>query len=224
MSPCTGLRRLCRGALRGIMLVSLTACVSRGPRVEAPAKLTDPEALAAAQAQQAVRESWLRTHDHWAFEGRVAINNNGKGGNGRIDWRQEGDRYVVSLSAPVTRQSWRLIGDARSGAARLEGLQGGTREGDDAERLLREATGWEIPVQALTRWAQGMQGPAASADQIDFAADGRLRGVQESGWRIDYPLWFEPQDGRPALPRQIAAVREGAKVRLIIDRWDFGSP
>jgi outer membrane lipoprotein LolB len=192
--------------------------------METPAKLTDPEAVAAAQAQQAIREGWLRTHDVWAFEGRVAINNNGKGGNGRIDWRQEGDRYEVSLSAPVTRQSWRLIGDTRSKAGRLEGLQGGTREGEDAEQLLREATGWEIPIQALTRWAQGVAGPRAAPEQVDFAPDGRLRSVQESGWRIDYTLWFEPQGDRPALPRQIAAVRDGAKVRLIVDRWDFDAP
>lgn len=213
-----------RALCLGMVMVSLTACVSRGPRMETPAKLTDPEAVAAAQAQQAVRESWLRTHDSWAFEGRVAINNNGKGGNGRIDWRQEGDRYEVSLSAPVTRQSWRLTGDTRNKAGRLEGLEGGTREGEDAEQLLREATGWDIPIQALTRWAQGMPGPAATGEQIDFAPDGRLRSVQESGWRIDYSLWFEPQGDRPTLPRQIVAVREGAKVRLIVDRWDFGSP
>ena len=36
-------------------------------------------------------------------------------------------RFDVSLSAPVTRQSWRLVGDA--GAARLEGLEGGTARG-----------------------------------------------------------------------------------------------
>lgn len=220
MKPCMKWRR---GFFLGLMVVSLAACVSRGPRMETPAKLTDPEAVAAAQAQQAVRESWLRTHDSWSFEGRVAINNNGKGGNGRIDWRQEGDRYEVSLSAPVTRQSWRLIGDSRSKAGRLEGLEGGTREGEDAEQLLREATGWDIPIQPLTRWAQGMADPGATVEQIDFAPDGRLRSVQESGWRIDYALWFEPQGDRPALPRQIVAVRDGAKVRLIVDRWDFGS-
>lgn len=210
----------------GMAVVALAACASRGSRVQAPAKLTDPEAVAAAQAQQAVREGWLRAHDAWAFEGRVAINNNGKGGNGRIEWRQEGGRYVVSLSAPVTRQSWRLMGDMRGRGGRLEGLEGGVREGEDAEQLLREATGWDIPVQALTRWAQGVSGPDAAADsgQADFAPDGRLRSVQEAGWRIDYMLWFEPEGGRPTLPRQIAAVREGAKVRLIIDRWDFGSP
>ncbi len=212
-----------RALCLSMMVVVLAACVSRGPRMETPAKLTDPEAVAAAQAQQAIRESWLRTHGSWTFEGRVAINNNGKGGNGRIDWRQEGDRYEVSLSAPVTRQSWRLIGDTQSKAGRLEGLEGGTREGEDAEQLLREATGWDIPIQALTRWAQGMPAPGATAEQIDFAPDGRLRSVQESGWRIDYALWFEPQGDRPALPRQIIAVREGAKVRLIVDRWDFGS-
>src|SRR5690606_1661679 len=102
---------------------------------------------AAAEAREAQRRLWLDARPDWELQGRLAVSQAGKGGSGRIDWRQRGPRYEISLSAPVTRQSWRLSGDGAG--ARLEGLEGGPREGPDASRLLWEATGWIIPVQEM---------------------------------------------------------------------------
>jgi len=103
-------------------------------------------AQAAAEARQAGREAALAHQPRWGLEGRIALSNGRQGGSGRLDWQQDGDRYVVALSAPVTRQSWRVVGEP--GTVRLEGLDGGPRVGSDASDLLREATGWDIPVAA----------------------------------------------------------------------------
>lgn len=209
------------------MVLALGGCASRGVRPQATPQLTDPAAIAAAQARQATREAWLGEWPQWQFQGRVAVSQQSKGGNGRIEWRQDSDRYEVSLSAPVTRQSWRLSGDLHSGAGRLEGLEGGTREGEDAEQLLREATGWEIPLQSLLHWARGMPDATYRTDepaQMEFAADGRLRSLRQQDWRIDYQEWFEPEGERPAMPRRIEASRAGARVRLIVDQWNIGPP
>jgi outer membrane lipoprotein LolB len=154
----------------------------------------------------------------------VAISNAGKGGNGRIDWQQEQARYVVALSAPVTRQSWRLSGDTQSEAGRLEGLEGGTREGEDAEALLLEATGWEIPVNALAEWVRGLPAEGVPNPAQSFSGEGHLRALEQAGWRIDYLEWFESVGGQPVMPRRIEAARGPAKVRLIIDRWSLASP
>src|SRR3546814_11697571 len=55
-----------------------------------------------------------------SFSGRVALSGGSRGGGtGRIEWQQAGDRYRVTLSAPVSRQSWRLSGDDAS--ATIEG-------------------------------------------------------------------------------------------------------
>lgn len=205
----------------------LGGCASRGVRPQPSPQLTDPTAIAAAQARQATREAWLGARPDWQFQGRVAVSQQGKGGNGRIEWRQDDERYEVSLSAPVTRQSWRLTGDLHSQAGRLEGLEGGVREGEDAEQLLREATGWDIPLQSLVRWARGVADAAYRSDgpaQVEFAADGRLRSLREQDWRIDYQDWFEPEGERPAMPRRVEASRATARVRLIVDQWDIGSP
>lgn len=201
-------------------LLCLSACATRAPRAELPAAMIDPRAIAAAEAQQAERARWLQGQPQWSFEGRVAINSAGKGGNGRIEWQQHGSRYVVSLSAPVTRQSWRLTGDTHYEGGRLEGLEGGPRESEDAEALLLEATGWDIPVNALAEWARGLTAPGYPADKVTFGSE-RLLRIEQAGWRIDYSQWHPSQSPRPALPRRIDAQRDQASVRLIVDRWDF---
>ena len=209
-----------RWAACGAML--LAGCATRAPQATLPPPLSDPMAIQAAEQDLAQRALWLHQQPQWSFEGRVAINNAGKGGNGRIEWQQDGHRYVVSLIAPVTRQSWRLTGDLHSEAGRLEGLEGGPREGEDAEVLLLEATGWDIPVHALAQWVRGVPADGApSAHMMTFSTDGRLQQVEQGGWHIEYPLWFDAEGQQPPLPRRIEAQRDQATVRLIVDRWEF---
>jgi len=212
---------LARFTAVGMSSLLLAACATSAPQASLPPPLSAPEAIQAAENAQAQRAAWLNGHRQWSFEGRVAINNAGKGGNGRIDWQQDGPRYVVSLSAPITRQSWRLIGDTHSEAGRLEGLEGGVREGEDAEALLLEATGWDIPVNALALWAQGLPAEGLPTENQAFSGDSRLRTLEQAGWRIDYAEWFDAVGQQPQLPRRIEARRDRATVRLIVDRWNF---
>lgn len=175
-----------------------------------------------AAALQAQREAELAPLDAWSLQGRVALSNGRDGGSGRIDWRQEGARYEIALGAPVTRQSWRLSGDAAG--AQLEGLEGGTRSGPDATALLLEATRWEIPVAALASWARGVRADARhGAATIRYAADGRLARIEQGGWVIDYSDWRASAIPGIELPNRLNASRGDARVRLIVDRWGEGA-
>lgn len=198
----------------------LSACVSRPVR-----QPLSPAQVAAAEALQVVREEMLRGQPVWSLQGRVAISNGRNGGSGRFDWLQDGVRFDLSLSAPVTRQSWRLVGDGAS--ARLEGLDGGTREGPDAATLLREATGWEIPVASLADWVRGARAQGAGSARAVYGIDGRLQSIEQAGWTIDY-RWPVPGSDRAtdpaqALPTRLDARRGDASVRLIIDQWTAGA-
>lgn len=206
--------------LAGLAALSMAGCATRGPTAESPV-LRDPEALAAAQAAQATRSAWLESRPDWSFAGRVAVNANGKGGSGRIDWQQTGTGYLVALSAPVTRQSWRLGGDLQTRAARLDGFEGGPREGADADRLLREATGWDIPVASMVHWARGIADPAAPATGVEYDLEGRLRTLTQQGWRVDYLEWFPAEGDQPVMPRRIEARRQGATVKVAVDQWQL---
>lgn len=194
----------------------LAACVGQ-PIRQAPAV-----GNAVAQQAQAARVSVLLAHPQWSLQGRVALSNGRNGGSGRIDWRQGGQRFEVALSAPITRQSWRLSGDA--GSARLEGLDGGPRQGVDPAALLRDATGWVIPVAALASWVRGQADTQLPPATLEFDAGGHLSRLQQAGWTIDYSDWqAEPQLGI-ALPHRLNAAQDDARVRLVVDTWQEGAP
>lgn len=202
------------------LLLLLSACAT----MRAPAPL-DSEQVAAAEARQAERESQLRQVGQWGLTGRLAVATGKQGGSGRLEWRQHGGRFEVSVSAPVTRQSWRLQGDASQ--ARLEGLEGGPRVGVDASTLLREATGWDIPVVALADWVRGVRAAGLDHAQLHYAADGQLARMEQGGWRIDYQwpdVAVADAATGPVLPKRLEAVRGEAKVRLIVDAWDTPTP
>lgn len=215
-----------RRALTLAAAALLSACVAQPVRQTLPAAQS-----AAAEARQLAREGALRQHPAWSLQGRIAVANGRNGGSGRIDWTQQGARYDVALSAPITRQSWRLVGDA--GSARLEGVEGGDREGPDAATLLREATGWEIPFGALADWVRGARASGGGPASTQYGLDGRLSRLEQDGWSIDYRWPASKSDDarvsadrtvgvQPALPVRLDAHRGDASVRLIVDQWGPG--
>jgi outer membrane lipoprotein LolB len=215
-----------RGTCAALCLALLAGCVSVPRQQGVAIGRLSSDAQAAALARQDAREQRLRALPGLSFSGRVALSNGRNAGSGRIEWQQSGDDYAVTLSAPVTRQSWKLSGDARS--ARIEGIEGGPREAADVVQLLRDSTGLDIPVGALAAWASGaradvgMFGPA----KVGFDADGRLARIEQDGWTVDYLGWQEQDSGNGeplAMPNRINAQRDPAKVRLAIDAWSWAS-
>lgn len=216
---------LIRPLLLAAATLAVSACTSVGTQKTAPPAVVETVSAEAAQAE-AARVAALHAQPDWAFQGRVAVSKGKDGGSGRIDWKQQGRRYVVELSAPVTRQSWKLSGDTQSGGGRLEGLAGGTREGEDAQQLLLDATGWDIPVNPLPDWIRGLvaAGTGDGAQAVERDGEGRPRRMQQMGWQVQYLDWYPADAARPALPRRIEASRGDAKVRLLVDQWGQGAP
>lgn len=209
------MRAVARFAVVGGMLL-LAACAARQPRPVLPPVAGVPA------LHQAQRARALAARPDWSLQGRVALSNGRDGGSGRLEWVQAGARYTVSLSAPITRQSWRLAGGPDG--ATLEGLAGGTRAGPDPAALLREATRWEIPVSALADWVQAL--PATEAihgpAQLAYADDGRLARISQDGWTIDYAAWTRVEG--VDMPVRLDARRGEASVRLVVDAWIVGEP
>ena len=203
-----------RAAALSATALALVACTSRPVRAPVP---VDTEAARSEDARRAALRDW-------SLGGRIALSSGGQGGSGRIDWTQHGERYVVSLAAPVTRRSWRLSGDADG--ARLEGIDGGPRESTDVEGMLRDATGWDIPVRAMADWVRGIgaAGGRGGSPVVAYGPGNRPSNLEQYGWRIDYQEWHEAAGPLPALPRRIEARRGEARVRLVVDAWQAEAP
>jgi outer membrane lipoprotein LolB len=189
-----------------LLILALASCVSP------PVRRAPDVALLQAQA---AREAALAAHPDWALSGHIAISDGKDGGSGRIDWKQHGTDFDIRLSAPVTRQSWRLVREGNH--VRLEGLEGGTREGTDAQALLYQALGWLVPVDALGAWARGARA-TSNAAKLQFGADGLPSLLTEDDWSVDYRVWDTASD--PPRPKKVFASQGDAKVRLSVDSWD----
>lgn len=213
------------GALRLVLPATLLAALLAGcaaSPVRAPAPALAGDAL---DARLRERDAWIARTEAWGFAGKAGISRAGKGGSGRIEWDQRaGGAYDVALSAPITRQSWRLSGDLATGAARIDGLSGGVREGRDAEALLESATGWRVPLRLLGAWVRGAVAPGVPAPAIDYDAQGRPVRFEQAGWTVRYLEWRPGPPGAPDLPVRIDAESGDARVRLVIDDWIFASP
>ena len=208
-----------------LLCLALVACQSLPPASVPPNVLVgEAQIETATQAQQA-RIAALGLGNTacdapaWAMSGRVALSNGKDGGSGRIEWNQGAGRTEVTLSAPVTRQSWTLTADADG--VTLEGVSAGPLRGDDAGHLLRQSTGWEIPVAALGCWLRGV--PAGTAYMGDassiFGNDTRLLRIEQGGWIIDYGNWQPDPASGVELPTRINAEQTSNRVRLVVDRW-----
>jgi outer membrane lipoprotein LolB len=203
------------------VLLALAGCATT-----APSKPAAPPASVEVIAQrQRANAEWWSQYDAWSFTGRAAISKGDKGGSGRIEWQQRDlRRYEIALSAPVTRQSWRLIGDLHSEAGRIEGLEGGPRDGEFAEDLLLETTGWAVPLQQLGSWVRGSAAAEYPVESIVYDAEGRPTSFRQAGWTVRYTGWRPGPTGAPDLPAKIEAESGDARVRLAIEDWIFASP
>lgn len=185
----------------------LAACVP-AVRMKGDAGLLD--------AQRA-REQTLAGADHWTLQGRLGVSDGRSGGSGSFSWTQDGDRYEFVLRGPaISGVDFRLSGGPDG--ALLEGGREGTLHGPDAEALMRQALGWEVPLRELRAWVLGLRADGGQAE-LSFGANRLPSLLQQDGWTVDYPAWDDSR--HPPLPTKVYAAKPPYKVRLSIESWQF---
>ena len=170
----------------------------------------------AALAEQGAREAQLAARTTWSLSAHIFVSDGAdNNGSGDLEWRQAGERYDFTLRAP-TGKTWKLSGDDRH--AVLEGVDAEPVQGRDAEQLLHERLGWEVPVADLSSWVRGLRRPEQQA-ALQFDEFNRPATLDQDGWKIEYRDWFA--DMNPPLPRKVFASRGAARVKMAIEHWSF---
>jgi outer membrane lipoprotein LolB len=186
------------------VLALLAGCRTRPPLV------TGPGADAPWEQQRAALESF----DRYSLAGRVAVAANGQGFTAGLRYTQQPQRADLSLDGPLG------IGGLRVGLAGHEieviNSKGQKLDGPAARAELEQRLGFELPFDELRWWLLGL--PAPGKSEVDAAsAGGEIRGFVQNGWHVAI-------DSRaPALgfslPRRLTAERGGARLKLLVERW-----
>lgn len=155
----------------------------------------------------------------WQFNGRVSLTRGEEGWHAGLHWQEQAGSFYLRVSGPLGQGGFQLNGDARGVV--LVDADGQTFAAQDADTLLVQVTGWELPVSGLRHWIRGLPEPAAGEAQANRDEAGQLRRLEQSGWTINYER-YQVVDG-VSLPAKLRLVREDIAVRIVIDQWQLGN-
>lgn len=201
--PCLT-RRFC--ALLSLMCL-LTACATRPP-----------------VSEEEQRQAWRRHSDRiasltdWELKGRIAVRVEDEGWTASLHWRQEQSSYVIRIIAPMGQGRYDLRGNASTVQLRMPDNR--LLYARDAQTLLRDNLGWQVPVRGLVHWVRGLPAPDSTADTLELNEQGRLQELQQDGWRIHYD-GYGLVSGGMALPEKLTIERPELRLRLMIHTWEI---
>jgi outer membrane lipoprotein LolB len=153
----------------------------------------------------------------WQFAGRVSLTRAEQGWHAGLFWQQQADRFQLKISGPLGQEAFRLTGNAAG--VLLEEADGKIIRADDAESLLLQTIGWQLPVTGLKYWVRGLPVPRVYASERRDL-QGRLLALEQSGWAISYTRYHSIEG--VGWPAKLRLARGGVTVRLVIDEWRPG--
>jgi len=135
----------------------------------------------------------------------------------RFNWQQTApDRYRLLLTNPLGSTELQL--DAQGSVVQLVDNKGKRYVSDDAEKMITQLTGMDIPLENLRKWMMGLPG-----DATDYALNDQyqLRELNYSRNGQNWKVSWQDYDSKvnPALPANLE-LREGSqRIKLRMDSW-----
>jgi outer membrane lipoprotein LolB len=150
----------------------------------------------------------------FTLEGRVSVRAEDRQYSGGLTWERRLPVERLLLTTPmgqgvaeILREADRLV---------LIDAEGRRQEAADADALARQALGAPIPLSGLVYWLSAKPRPG-SAHRATLDAEGRVRQLEQDGWRIEYDRYRA--DGVPG--RLFARLGEDVEFRLVVDRLEM---
>ncbi|WP_429178964.1 lipoprotein insertase outer membrane protein LolB [Aeromonas salmonicida] len=153
----------------------------------------------------------LEQLSHWQLSGKMAIITAQQKGSARVNWQQNGDDYRLNLTSLIGTHILEL--SRSNGEITLIDNEGNPHQSQDAEALIYQLTGWNIPVQGLPEWIKGLPGKA----EFELNPDSSLASVRDGQWQIVYGD-YRDQDGY-RLPHLLTMTGQGSRLKLQINQW-----
>jgi len=208
------------GAGAALLALWLAGCAT--PPIRPPAADT--------QAAWTTRQQVLVPMQNWELNGRLSMSAAKEGWQASLRWQHRDHRQTINLAGPFGGGALRLTQDEHG--ASLRDSDQNTHFARDVRTLMRQMTGWDVPLDGLHYWVLGVPIPDTPR-KADIDEWGRPKTMTQLGWNIEF-LEYTRVDGHdlPAklfLKRQLPGVDNGEmdgppgdavlEVRLVISRW-----
>jgi outer membrane lipoprotein LolB len=84
---------------------------------------------------------------------------------------------------------------------------------------LQARVGFELPLRELRYWLLGVPEPGAPVVLERNGMD-RAQHLEQAGWNVDFERYMAAVNDW--LPQRLVLTHGDVRVRIVIDRWDFG--
>lgn len=143
------------------------------------------------------------------LSGRLAVRYGNEAFTGNLAWRHAGSADELLITSSLGAGVARLVREGEHIV--LTTAEPREYRGTDAEALTAEVLGFRVPVAGLADWVRGRPGQTAS--NVEHGEDGRLRSLEQDGWRVEYLEYQE------RLPSRMRLSYPGIELRLAISEW-----
>lgn len=155
------------------------------------------------------------------LDGRTSVQAGEEGFQASVSWQQRTTETRVKLSGPLGAGG--ITVTYAPGSLRVTNSRGQDLRDAEAESAVRAELGFVPPFDSLRYWVLGMPAPgeAPEAQQLDEA--GRVTGMTQQQWRIQYDRWMNvaTPSGAARLPQRVTVTRADLRLRLFVDRWNL---
>ncbi|MGR5120239.1 lipoprotein insertase outer membrane protein LolB [Vibrio astriarenae] len=135
-------------------------------------------------------------------------------------WRDSKQNNQLTLRT-IIGQTVLSISSSPSGAE-VTTMEGDTYKGQNAQQLIAELTGLDIPADSLPRWLLGLP---ADADQFELNDENTLAALDKQingqHWRLTYSRYSDVLlDGENIpLPSRMTLTNGETKLNIVISKW-----
>jgi len=159
----------------------------------------------------------LQDLDTWSFRGKVAIITPEDRHSLNIYWQQINDEFHITLTTFIGGTVLELNKTAQF--TEIIDNKGQHYYGEDTELLIKELSGFVIPVHALQQWIKGNPDQANYQLNIDNLV-ASLAGIDYKNipWTINYNNYGYQQG--ISLPHKLDLKHEGIRLKFSISQWE----
>jgi outer membrane lipoprotein LolB len=163
----------------------------------------------------------LRVINRWQLNGKLGIKAPEESGSASIKWQQKVDAYNIQLAGPLGQKSIHIEGDNHQVVLTEKGKP--PVKANSAEDLIKETTGWKLPLTQLNYWIRGLAAPDTKIKNVKENDRGLIGTLEQSGWTIQYASYHQVsyRDQTFYLPQKITAHYQDFRLTLIVRKWTF---
>jgi len=206
-----------------LWIVLTLAAVLAGCATIDTVERSDDRALYAAHA------ATIASISSWKIRGRLSARSQDRGDIARLLWNRDVKRHHFELYGTIGSRRIRIFQDDQS--VSLEDTQGAMIEGTSARSVIRERTGWDLPIDELIYWLVGAVSEDSPAE-IQWDTNGHLVSIVQAGWdvtlanyrsfgsyKLPTRLFIKRLPGRDDSENAQSSESQTFEIRIAIKEW-----